>query len=428
MFNYQNDFGVRYVRNNSGQDLPRHSILKVDGVEVTPTQNDVAWKNGQIIDGGTPTANAPFCITQRAIRDGDSGPAVVVGVSACKVSVGTESDEFADSGTSTTALTSGTTGARILWKESGTGTKNALVALAPGAEGQDGTSAVISSALFSGSIPVSSGAPSSSVSFYQSQSSDQNVFETVGGNIEIKRAGWYHVSGAGYIRQRPTARDLFIPDHAVEIVKTTSAQLQYTGGTVYQQNWNPGMVIKHACGNLTLEAVNGGGSWHVPTLQVDYSDADVTIRISDGGVNAGSVTGTVAFKVGAFGYIENDDRIIQHYGSSFDDILVEWTVGTGPAIAQRVSLKEGVLTQSMSSLSISTLGTGGTFENNTAEIWQPFSFDLLFQSSQNQQVGVDLSFASTDPIFGTPTHFGLYPFPLSVWGGCSVTQILDTQN
>ena len=122
--------GVRTFENNSGSDCPEFGVLKVDDVVFTPTDNANYWNIRQIFDGNTPTDDCIFGIAQTPIKDTKSGPVMLSGVTPCKIQVSDENHTHAIAGTSVDKLESAGAGpAEILWKESGTGEKDAVVRL-----------------------------------------------------------------------------------------------------------------------------------------------------------------------------------------------------------------------------------------------------------------------------------------------------------
>ena len=130
MLNYQNDSNIRLVKNNTGADVGQYQILKLDGPVFTPTDNATGWLQRQTFKGATPTASCDFAITQRAVPNGKTQPALFSGVSPCTINVTDAAHTHAVAGTTAAKLISDTSGpAKILWKESGTGDKNAVVQL-----------------------------------------------------------------------------------------------------------------------------------------------------------------------------------------------------------------------------------------------------------------------------------------------------------
>jgi len=118
------------VRNDSGSDLPRFSVLGIDGilfepaVDLEPTQDNHKSK---------------FVILAEPIRSTALGRAYITGMCCVQVNVSDESHNFADvaEGQSGYLQTDTAGSAIILWKESGTGIKWALVKLG-GASGGTG--------------------------------------------------------------------------------------------------------------------------------------------------------------------------------------------------------------------------------------------------------------------------------------------------
>jgi hypothetical protein len=122
--------GVRTFENNSGSDCTEFGILKADDIVFTPTDNANYWNIRQIFDGNTPTDDCIFGIAQTPIKNTKSGPVMLSGVTPCTINVSDENHGYAIAGTSVDKLESASSGpAQILWKESGTGDKNAVVRL-----------------------------------------------------------------------------------------------------------------------------------------------------------------------------------------------------------------------------------------------------------------------------------------------------------
>jgi len=130
MLNYQNDSNVRLIKNNTGADVGQYQVLKLDGPVFSPTDNATGWLQRQTFKGITPTASCDFAITQRAAPNGKTQPALFSGVSPCTINVTDAAHTHAVAGTTAAKLVSATSGpAKILWKESGTGDKDAVVQL-----------------------------------------------------------------------------------------------------------------------------------------------------------------------------------------------------------------------------------------------------------------------------------------------------------
>ncbi len=120
------------VKNNSGSDVGRFGVLGIDGPIFTPADSENGFKNRVALVGVTPadpTHLGRFAILLEPVAAGKIGQAAVAGVCVAKVAVQAADDGFADvkDGYSS-SLKSGTSGAAtILWKETGTGEKWAIV-------------------------------------------------------------------------------------------------------------------------------------------------------------------------------------------------------------------------------------------------------------------------------------------------------------
>lgn len=110
------------VKNTTSNDLPRFSILTVDTPTFDYSAASERFKYLDLMQGSTPTASSNYVVTQVPIRAGSIGKARLVGMTRCKLNVAASGDTHADVGTSTDELDTGTSGtAKILWKDSGTG-------------------------------------------------------------------------------------------------------------------------------------------------------------------------------------------------------------------------------------------------------------------------------------------------------------------
>lgn len=130
-------FGVLKVKNNSGSNAPRFGILGLETPIITPTANLDEFKQRLQMLGTTPTTAAhtgKFCILYEPLAPGAIGWAFVSGAAICQIDVTVDTHTNADvKDGDRTKLASAATGlASILWKESGTGTKWALVRLGAG--------------------------------------------------------------------------------------------------------------------------------------------------------------------------------------------------------------------------------------------------------------------------------------------------------
>jgi hypothetical protein len=124
------------VKNASGADRERFDVLGIDSPVFTPAESAESFKNQVALKGVVPTeANhaGRFIILLEPAKSGAIVPGILAGVSPVRVNVQDEDHEFADVADGQCGyLASGTTGAaQILWKESGTGTKWAVVRVGP---------------------------------------------------------------------------------------------------------------------------------------------------------------------------------------------------------------------------------------------------------------------------------------------------------
>ena len=128
-----------YVQNDTSDDLPAFSVVKLDGT-IYPQRSTDDTKNAALnqlleISGKTPTGelNENIGILQEDVEAGQLGRAIVVGASFVYVQVddANETYRFAKSMDETGKMKADKTGgqARIIWKEAGTGKKAAYVVL-----------------------------------------------------------------------------------------------------------------------------------------------------------------------------------------------------------------------------------------------------------------------------------------------------------
>jgi len=123
---------ILQVKNTTAYDLDRFSVLGVDTVFPLPSANLDAFKAGPIIKGVTPAAGThegKFVVFLEPAKAGKIATACVAGVCVARIDVSDENHDHADiKDGDRGALESGTDGAAlILWKESGTGVRRALI-------------------------------------------------------------------------------------------------------------------------------------------------------------------------------------------------------------------------------------------------------------------------------------------------------------
>jgi len=129
------------VKNETGSDRARFSVLGIYAPLWTPTENETDFLSGQTpLRGVTPAAGGPFVVLLEPIAAGEIGRAMILGVTAVKLDVQAESHVWADLIPSDCSmLRTGPSGAaRVLWKESGTSTNLWGLVQFPAAVGSGG--------------------------------------------------------------------------------------------------------------------------------------------------------------------------------------------------------------------------------------------------------------------------------------------------
>ena len=130
--------GIVLVKNNSGGDLGMLSVLGIDGPLFDPTDSAAVneFKSRVVLKGITPSATThkgKFVILREPLKAGAIGEAYAAGCCPAKVNVVATGDTSADvSDGSSASLKSGGGSAKILWKESGTGVRWAVVLMPAG--------------------------------------------------------------------------------------------------------------------------------------------------------------------------------------------------------------------------------------------------------------------------------------------------------
>ena len=128
--------GIVLVKNAAGSARERFSALVLSGVCVTPETNEDEFVSCTPVFNGVKMTDSlegkPFAVLLEPLEAGGIGRGMVLGVTPAKVTVSSSDDEYAvpkansDSG----ELESSESGvARILWAESGTGSKWCLLQL-----------------------------------------------------------------------------------------------------------------------------------------------------------------------------------------------------------------------------------------------------------------------------------------------------------
>lgn len=114
---------------NLGGNLQSTNIVKLVSPYFNPATDLAKFQTNSVLNVNTPTGRGSFGVSPGAIKSNEFGPIIVAGTCPVKIDVVHASHTHADLiPTDQTKLRSGFAGhARILWKESGTGVKNALI-------------------------------------------------------------------------------------------------------------------------------------------------------------------------------------------------------------------------------------------------------------------------------------------------------------
>lgn len=125
------------IENDSGADVDRFGVLAISDVLVSPTDNLVEFQQAPALQGITPVTGyeGRFAVAADPIADEAIGYGFVAGTCCVQISV-TDADCYYAEILNSDAAKLGTHPAgtaQILWKESGTGTKWAVVLLGGGA-------------------------------------------------------------------------------------------------------------------------------------------------------------------------------------------------------------------------------------------------------------------------------------------------------
>lgn len=121
------------VRNESGQDLPRFSVLGIDTPVIPPEANEREFKNQVALRATLPDQShtGRFVVLHDPLRANRIGRAWVSGVCVCRVQVEQDwhTHAVADPGNTGSLLSKPDGAAQILWRQSGLGLRWAVVRL-----------------------------------------------------------------------------------------------------------------------------------------------------------------------------------------------------------------------------------------------------------------------------------------------------------
>ena len=140
--------GVILVRNDSGADQGRFAVLGLGDPLISPSANAQAFQERiafAAVELDAERHARRFVILQEPIASGAVGRGLVMGCSPVRLDVQSADDELAAvvTATSGTLTTGAEGGARILWKEDGTGELWGIVQIPVGAEGGGSANLVV---------------------------------------------------------------------------------------------------------------------------------------------------------------------------------------------------------------------------------------------------------------------------------------------
>ena len=125
--------GAVLIRNDSGADQEQNAVLGIDGIVFSPTDNEGEFRQRPTLVGTAPAVDyrGSFVVLAEPIAAGAIGRAWVRGVCAVRIDVTDADHGCADvkDGDSSQLESAETGAAQILYRESGTGTKWAVVRL-----------------------------------------------------------------------------------------------------------------------------------------------------------------------------------------------------------------------------------------------------------------------------------------------------------
>jgi hypothetical protein len=155
------DSGIVLVKNTSGSDVDRFGILGIDTILFTPAEHLQGFKNSPVLKGVTPAAAhvGKFVITAEPIGNNRVGRAHIQGVCPVKIDVVSGTPTAADIkvGSRTVLSALGSGAAQVLYVESGTGEKWAVVRLGAPASAEFPAIITGSASLASATVAVNGG-------------------------------------------------------------------------------------------------------------------------------------------------------------------------------------------------------------------------------------------------------------------------------
>jgi len=135
---------------NSGPELPEFSVVGFGNMPAPPTSRPLDAIDEPLFLATTPTAVGPFAILAGSLAPGEIGEGIIAGAAVVQINVSDPTHGFAlPADGNSAALTSDSAGGvPILWKDTGTGLKWAVVLLGGGGAVQSITFSVVTDASF----------------------------------------------------------------------------------------------------------------------------------------------------------------------------------------------------------------------------------------------------------------------------------------
>jgi hypothetical protein len=123
--------GIVYVKNSTGSDVPRFGVMALTNIEILPADNPSGFEAQPVFTGTAPAAAyaTRYAVARKPIASGAVGECYISGVFAAAINVVDAAHTCAApvAGDALKLSTSGDGLAQIVWKESGTGTKWAVL-------------------------------------------------------------------------------------------------------------------------------------------------------------------------------------------------------------------------------------------------------------------------------------------------------------
>jgi len=177
------------VKNSSGSDVARFGVLGISGVIFTPTDSLATFQDQVAVTGVTPTTAShvgKFVVLLDPIANGKVGRGWIAGVCQVQVDVTDTAHKFCDVRNSDRAklVSSASGSARIIYSESGTGTKWCVVRIG---DGESATASTIRMGQFTGAWSNQPPDNIKTVQLYKKHptSGSPNAFVPDDGNIVV---------------------------------------------------------------------------------------------------------------------------------------------------------------------------------------------------------------------------------------------------